>query len=333
MENGRNINYLREFFYSKYNAILAGCTVGIGLISAHPFMLVLGIVAYGLGVMFIHDSSWFQKKINEKYDQIDKIENYKQVEEFKAKRAKQLDALSSSRKGRYMELVAVGKAIEQATGETVNSDNPMDSRLRKIDELIWTFLKLLTIEQSLEAFIESEREDNLPKELKDVEDRLISLTKEIETLKADPKTNPSVLASKERLFSSYGERKDVLNKRVTRVEQAKANIEVVKAEQERLQQQVKLIRADSIATRNTEALTSRIDASLEHLGETNKWLSEMDEFKDVIGDMPENISSRIGFGEDGIGSSGYRLIEGYNEEILRKKPEVKKSRNKDYIQV
>jgi 16S rRNA A1518/A1519 N6-dimethyltransferase RsmA/KsgA/DIM1 with predicted DNA glycosylase/AP lyase activity len=108
------------------------------------------------------------------------------------------------------------------------------------------------------------------------------------------------MESKQRLFNSYGERKEVLNKRVTRVEQAKANIEVVTAEQQRLEQQVKLIRADAVATRNTEALTDRIDASVEHLGETNKWLSEMNDFKDVVGDMPDNISTRIGFGEDGI---------------------------------
>lgn len=344
MENGRNINYLREFFYSKYNGILAGCTLGIGLISAHPFIFILGIVGYGLGLMFLHDSAWFQKKMNDKYDQIDKLETYKQVEEFKARRAKQLDALTTSRKSRYAELVAVGKAIEQATAETIiGDDNPMDSRLRKIDELIWTFLKLLTIEQSLEVFIESERQDDLPKELKDVETRLIDLTKEIETLKADAKSNPSVIASKDRLFSSYGERKDVLLKRLGRVDQAKANIEVVKAEQERLQQQVKLIRADAIATRNTESLTSRIDASLEHLGETNKWLSEMNDFKDIVGDMPESMSSRIGFGDEGIAKGSYMVAPnlgtaalsdtlGFNEVAPKKR--INKPKNiKEYIQV
>jgi len=280
MDNTRNVNYLREFFYSKYNGILAGVTIGLGMISGHPFMLIAGIVGYGLGLMFLHDCSWFQNKMSEKYDQIDKLEAYKQVEKFKAMRAKQLEALSLSRKERYINLVSVGKAIEQATAETVSdSENTMDSRLRKIDELIWTFLKLLTIEQSLEVFIESERQDDLPKELKEVEDRLLELAKEIDELKKTVGTNALVLSSKE---------------------QAKANIEVVSAEQERLQQQVKLIRADAIATRNTESLTSRIDASLEHLGETNKWISEMNDFKDIVGDMPQNISSRIGFGEDTI---------------------------------
>lgn len=300
----RNINYLKAFLYSKYNGILAGCTLGIGLISAHPFIFLVGIVAYGFGVMFLHDSKWFQDKVNKEYDIQDQISSSKQLEEFKTRRAKQLETLSSSRKEKYLSLVEVGRAIEQATSETVSDpENTMDSRLRKIDELIWTYLKLLSIEQSLEVFIESERQDELPKELKSVESRLIGITKEIETLKADANANTSVLSSKERLFNSYGEQKDVLNKRLNRVEQAKANIEVVKAEQERLQQQVKLIRADAIATRNTDALTSRIDASVEHLGETNKWLEEMNDFKDIVGDMPSNMSSRIGFGEESVKSN------------------------------
>lgn len=317
------INYFKEFFYSKYNAILAGCTLGIGLLSAHPFVLILGIVAYGLGLMFIHDSPWFRNIVDQKYSEQDKLQAYKQVEEFKARRAKQLQALTSSRRQKYLELVEVGKAIEQATSEnTISSDNTVDSRLQKIDELIWTFLKLLTIEQSLDLFIESERQDDLPKDVKEVESRLMELTQELETLKANPKTDASVMLSKERLFNSYGERRDVLNKRIARVEQAKANIEVVNAEQERLQQQVKLIRSDAIATRNTESLTSRIDASLEHLGETNKWLSEMNDFKDIVGDMPESVTSRIGFGEENVPSSS---IENYMlSDIAPKKVRVKR---------
>ena len=33
-------------------------------------------------------------------------------------------------------------------------------------------------------------------------------------------------------------------------------------------------------------MTARIDATVEHLDQTNKWLAEMDEFKDLVGEMP-----------------------------------------------
>ena len=78
------------------------------------------------------------------------------------------------------------------------------------------------------------------------------------------------------------------------VEQAEANLALVVSEQERLDQQIKLIRADAVATKNAETLTARIDATVEHLDQTNKWLSEMDEFKDLVGDMP-STELRVGY--------------------------------------
>ena len=66
------------------------------------------------------------------------------------------------------------------------------------------------------------------------------------------------------------------------------------SEQERLDQQIKLIRADAVATKNAEALTARIDATVEHLDQTNKWLSELDEFKDLVADMPAT-ELRVGY--------------------------------------
>ena len=80
------------------------------------------------------------------------------------------------------------------------------------------------------------------------------------------------------------------------LEQAKANLALVGSEQERLDQQIKLIRADSVATRNAAALTARIDATVENLEHTNKWLSEMDQFRDIVTDMPL-ATGRAGFGE------------------------------------
>jgi hypothetical protein len=69
---------------------------------------------------------------------------------------------------------------------------------------------------------------------------------------------------------------------------------LVVSEQERLDQQIKLIRADAVATKNAEALTARIDATVEHLDQTNKWLSELDEFKDLVADMPAT-EVRVGY--------------------------------------
>ena len=42
-------------------------------------------------------------------------------------------------------------------------------RVRKLDELMWTFLRLLTIEESLERFLETERREDVPALVKEAE--------------------------------------------------------------------------------------------------------------------------------------------------------------------
>jgi len=293
------IDYTKEYLKSKLNIGLAAGLLGFGFLSANFFIFLLFGVAYGLSFMFLHDSPWFKKKMEEKYAEIKRQEEQRQVEAFKIKRDRYYSSLGNSRKQQYNELVKVGKDIEKATMDSVSDqDTAMNTRLIKIDELIWTYLKLLCIEQSLEVFIESERQDNLPTEIKEVEEKISSIGKELDNARKDTKNGSAmVISSKERLLNSYTERLDVLEKRLERVDQGKNNIDIVISEQARLAQQVKLIRADAIATRNADALTSRIDASVSHLESTNKWLSELNDFKDVVGDMPQLNTTRIGFGE------------------------------------
>ena len=102
------------------------------------------------------------------------------------------------------------------------------------------------------------------------------------------------LETRQRYLGSRLERLEVLRKRQQRIQQAQENLALVVSEQDRLDQQIKLIRADAVATKNAAALTARIDATVEHLDQTNKWLSELDEFKDLVPDMPAT-ELRVGY--------------------------------------
>jgi hypothetical protein len=128
--------------------------------------------------------------------------------------------------------------------------------------------------------------------LREAEAEAARLTSELETLKA--KGDSAALETKQRYVSSRLERLEVLRKRQQRITQAQENLALVVSEQDRLDQQIKLIRADAVATKNADALTARIDATVEHLDQTNKWLSELDEFKDLVADMP-STDLRVGY--------------------------------------
>lgn len=295
--NSQPPGYRREFFKSPHHAWLAVLTLGGGLVLGADYTLALlaAPAAYLLGWVYLPDMGFFKRWVDRRRQSALQAVGLAEAAEFLKKRDELLAKLSSSRRQHYQTLAAVCRDIEHASADQplTPGDPAGDPRLRKLDELMWTFLRMLTIEESLDRFLETERREDVPGLLKDAEEEVAQLTAEFEALKAKSATVSS-LDAKERLLSSRLERLEVLRKRLQRIEQAQANRRLVVSEQERLEQQIKLIRADAMASKNADALTARIDATVEHLDQTNKWLTEMDEFKDLVGDIPAS-PVRLGY--------------------------------------
>jgi hypothetical protein len=288
--------YRKEFLKSPHHAWLGILTVGTGFLLASPLPLIAGATAYALGWIYLPDMGLFRRWVDKRHEKERRAAALAQVEEFVKRRESLLAGLVPARRGRYRELAQVCRDIERATAESAlaSADPGTDPRLRKLDELMWTYLRLLGIEESLERFLETERREDLPLVVQEAEGEANLLSEEIERLRSQGVAG-SVLDSRQRLLSSRRERLEVLRKRVDRVTRAQDNLALVLSEQERLVEQIKLIRADAIAAKNAESLTARIDATVEHLDQTNKWISEMDQFKDLVGDMP-STDLRVGYG-------------------------------------
>ena len=287
-------NYRGEFLKSPHHAALGILTLGLGFLMAEFLPLIVGATLYTLGWIYVPDMSFFRRWVDRRHDKVKRDQEMQKVADFVAKREALLGSLSLDRRARYNQLSRVCRDIEVASADNLlaSPDAATDPRLRKLDELMWTYLRLLGIEETLDRFLETERRENVPAVLKDAEAEAVRLNGEVAELKA--KGNSSALDTRQRYLSSRLERLEVLRKRQQRSEQAEANLELVVSEQERLDQQIKLIRADAVATKNAETLTARIDATVEHLDQTNKWLSELDEFKDLVGDMP-STELRVGY--------------------------------------
>lgn len=286
-------NYHKEFLKSPHHAWLGILTLGAGFLAASPLALIAGGTAYALGWVYMPDLRFFRSWVDRRANEAKRQAALAEVAAFVRRRDAMLASLSANRRERYITLAGVCKDIEAASAETPSLNDPSESdpRLRKLDELMWTFLRLLTIEESLERFLVSVQNEDLPNVVNEAEAEAAQLKQEIDTLKSQGEKD---LDSKERLLASRMERLDVLHKRLERSRQARENVDLAVAEQERLEQQIKLIRADAVATKNTATLSERIDSTVEHLDQTNKWLSEMDQFKDLVGDLP-NSDLRVGF--------------------------------------
>ena len=268
-----------------------------------PLSLILGAATYVLGWIYLPDIPLFRRWVDRRHDAVRQAGHAAELAEFVRQRDAALARLSPSRRQRYQTLAGVCRDLEQAGAEnSLTPENPAsDPRLRRLDDLMWTYLRMLTIEESLDRFLEMERRENLPHLQAEAEAEVDRLSAEVEALKKNG-VDRAMLETRERLLASRLERLEVLRKRRQRCEQTQANLDLVISEQERLDQQVKLIRADSVATRNTEAFSARIDATVQHLDQTNRWLAEMDEFKDLVGNLPAT-PERVGYDAQPAGAS------------------------------
>jgi hypothetical protein len=280
-------NYRRAFWTSRHHVWLALLTLGLGFASGEPLGLLAGVTAYALGLVFLPDTGFFRRAIDARETSARNLAAAAERASFQEQQEKLLATLSKGRRERYAALVGVCRDIESATetASTPSSEFDVSSRRQKLEGLTWTFLRMLGIEQSLEVYLETERKEQVPAAVRTLEAETKVLADEIAAMKQRSPSS-ATLAGKERILTSRLERLDVLQQRLRRIEQAQTNHDLIRSEQERLVEQVKLIRADAIASRNADTLTSRIDLSIEHLASTNKWLSELAEFKDLTAQMP-----------------------------------------------
>jgi hypothetical protein len=283
--------YRREFFKSPHHGWLGLCTLGFGFVSAQPLFMLAGAAAYAIGWVYLPDLPFFRNWVDQREATAKRALEEAQVQHFVRQRDAMLSGLAPARRQQYQALSEVCFDIEQMSGGDATDTEP-DLRLRRLDELMWTYLRLLSIEESLERFLAIEEAEKVGTLVLEAEAELAKMRAERKNGEGEKEGAPE---PKQRLLISREERLEVLRKRLQRADQARENLALVRAEQDRLAQQIKLIRADAVATRNAGALSARIDATVEHLGRTNRWLAEMDEFKDLVADDLPQTARRVGF--------------------------------------
>lgn len=261
--------FLKSPHHATLGAVALASAVFGGALGA-----IAGAVIYVLGWVYLPDMGFFTRWREKQAAEANELERRATLGEFAAQRDALLTQLTADRRTQHQKFVDTCRNI--AMGQ--------DPRAAKLEEMQWTHLRLLGIEQTLEVFLEGERRDGVPILLAEAEDEVDALEKEIAKTKAEG-TAPS--SSRERLLESRRGRLDVLRQRAARIEEARGNAELASSELERLAEQAKLIRADAVAAKGAGSMSSRIDATFEHLAQTNRWLSEMDQFRDQLGDLPE----------------------------------------------
>ena len=273
------LNYHKEFLKSPEHLWTAVGTIGGGLAVGNVVGLLVGVAAYALSWIYLPDAPFFKKKVDAKAVALAEREEEAQAAEFRARRDAMRSALGDDKQSRYNELAAVCQEIE--SGSTGN-----DALFGKLDELMWTFLKLLTMEEAIRRFLEESKGEDLDAQIAEARG-------EVDKLAAE---KPEAGSSREKFIASRQQVLEVLQKRKEAVTGASDNLGLVRSEEERLGHQIRLLRAEAVATRNSDMLTVKINSSVATLQDTNALLSQMSSYQEMVADMPQT-STRIGYGE------------------------------------
>ena len=253
------------------------------------------MAGYALVWIYGPDTGFFRKWVDDKRASAQRVLDDEKILAFENKRDRIIAGLNRPDQAKYWDLVNVCKEIEKIGGDSSTFGNPNnDPRLHKLHELMWTFLRLLNIQERIHSFLGDEEEENLPRQIELAQSEVTKLETQQAELRIN--NNPTV-TSRERFLNSRKDRLLVLQKRLERIDQAKNNLALITSEQERLFEQVKLIRSDAVASKHADAFTARIDSSMEHLGEAQELLSQLGDFRDLTSDeVPQTDSRRIGYG-------------------------------------
>ena len=273
------LNYCKEYLGSQEHLWAGVFTLGPAIASASAIGFMVGAVAYAITWIYLPGMDFFRRKVDLKAEALTRTENDAVVAEFKARRDKIRRGLNSENQERYNELAGVCQEIE-STG------NGNDALFGKLDELMWTYLKLLAMDEAIGRFLEESKGDDLSVQLAAAQSEMGKMDLE----------NPAKGSSRERLRDSRRQVLEVLQKRQEAAGSAADNLGIVRSEAERLGHQIRLLRAESVASRNSELLTAKINSSVETLQDTNSMLSQMSDYQEMIADMPPD-GARTGYGE------------------------------------
>lgn len=269
MNPPRNLNYYKEFAFSKFHIGL-GCAFLVSFATGNPLALMVGAAAYALGWIYLPTSKFFTTAVEKKLNTAIRTDEDGKLTEFQMQRNRMIGRLKGEDANRYLEL-------SRTCGE-VAANNP-DNRLiaGKLQELLWTYLKMLLMQQGIEEYLGGTDAAQIDRDIAALE----------EEIKAIPPEKTRLLDSK------TGLKKTLLEHRKS-VSDAADNLQVINSELTRLEHEIQLLRADAIANTNSDVLSARINASVESLQETKNIMQQMPNMSELGLDLPAGVAT-LGF--------------------------------------
>lgn len=245
----------------NYLALIGFGILGLG----NPGFWLIGM-AYEIGYLFfLAGNKRFQNLVRGK-------ELLKIKEIWKDKQTNLFIGLDPPAQHRYSKLAHLCSMILR-NADNLRSQSEDDLRVGGLNQLLWTFLKLLNSKIKINKILSQVTREDIEKEIGKITQRI-------------SRENEATA-----MYRSLQGTLEIEKKRLENLLKAEDSIKVVESELDRIEKQVNLLHEESLVSSDPEILTTKLDSVMQSLQGTSRWMSEHNELFGSIEEvsMPENL--------------------------------------------
>jgi hypothetical protein len=253
--------YHAHFFASTRHAWLALATLGIGIAVASPLSLTAGILAYGLGMIFLPDLPALRLEYDTKRRVEIEVRNQEESSIKTKVRANLLQKLTPATKARWQKFSAVCEELQSKLTEADSASNLMqENSLAKVAD---SHLLLLAMDADIRGYLASaEPPTTLKQRAEDMQVEVNKLHKRTDLSDVEQR----LVLSKEETLKNLGQQAEQ-NKRM------QLNLDLAQSELERLESQISFLKAEMIANPAGQ-LSNRLGETLIQVEASQRVLQE-----------------------------------------------------------
>jgi hypothetical protein len=256
--------YIKQAFLFHWNLLAFGAGIALSVISGHPDVglpLVLAAETAYLGFLGTHPR--FQRHID--------------AQEHKTQRA-EADALAVERllkslppaqyrrfqslRDRCLALRQIAQQL-RAPGEADSMRSLEDLQLSDLDRLLWIYLRMLYTQNMLERFFERTSRQEIKNEIRRLEDRIARVQKDPDSPK------------RARMLQSLEANLATCNSRLSNLDKAQENYDLLQAEAENLEAKIQSITEMAINRSDAGAITGQVEEITQGLVRTEQTINEL----------------------------------------------------------
>ena len=264
----------KEYLKSAFNARPWGMLIppnwlglaGFGLLGIllNPGFLIIGAGAELAYLFALITNARFQKYVNAIAQSQNQLTSQQKLDDL-------ISHLWPDGKKRFFQLQERCESVLEFYSTFLNVGAEMSiQHNQSLNRFAWIFLQLLLTKQAISRIVkENSFVSQLQNDLKDLEKKVAA---------------PDISAD---LKKSLEGKSEIIRQRLTVLGQAEDKLKFIDSELDRIEQQVELIREQAVISKDSQALSSRIDLVSSSLGETTDWIKQQQNLFGAVQDMVE----------------------------------------------